>query len=148
MGVRITGLDTPFGGVSWEYTETAKHGVQELFYFLETKRLLTNPVEMEIKSWCASSAIEIKAKVAETLGKYDFNLETVACLRSMTDACNSFLDRLDAVPIEGIIYKNSSGDWEDLIFSNAMRTFRTTFKEKIELLSTAYNLKFAKNIPD
>lgn len=85
---------------------------------------------------------------AEILGRYDFNSEAAACLRSMVDACNSFLDRLDAVPIEGIIYKNSSGDWEDLIFSNAMRTFRTTFKEKIELLSTAYNLKFAKTIPD
>lgn len=148
MGIRITGLDTPFGGVSWEYTETAKHGIQELFHFLETKRILTNPIEMEIKSWCASSAIEIKTKIAEILGKYDFNAETTTCLRSMADACNSFLDRLDAVPIEGIIYKNNSGDWEDLVFSRAMRTFRTVFKEKVELLSTAYNLQFAKNIPD
>ena len=148
MGIRITGLDTPIGGVSWEYTETAKHGIQELFYFLETKRILTNPIEMEIKSWCASSAIEIKTKIAEILGKYDFNAETISCLRSMADACNSFLDRLDAVPNEGIIYKNSSGDWENFAYSKAMRTFRAILKEKIELLSTAYNLQFARNIPD
>ena len=38
MGIKITGIDTPFGGVSWEYTETSKNGIQELFYYLETKR--------------------------------------------------------------------------------------------------------------
>lgn len=148
MGVRITGIDTPFGGVSWEYTETAKHGIQELFYFLETKRVLTNPIEMEKKDWCSRSAIEIKTKIAEVLGKYHFNAETISCLRSMADACNSFLDCLDVVPNEDIIYKNSSGDWENIIYSKAMRTFRAVLKEKIELLSTAYNLQFTRNIPD
>ena len=148
MGIRITGVDTPLGGISWEYSETSKRGIKELFYFLEAKRILTNPVEMEIKSWCVVSTIEIKAKIAEILGKYDFNSETISCLRSMVDACNSFLDRLDAVPVEGIIYKNSNGDWENLIFSEAMRTFRATFKEKIDYLSTAYDLNFAKKIPD
>ena len=148
MGVRITGLDTPFGGLSWEYTETAKRGIQELFYYLETKRLLTNPVEMEIKSWCASSAIEIKTKIAEILGKYEFNKDTITSLRSMANACNAFLDQLDSVPIDRIIYKNSNGDWENLTFSSAMNSFRNVFKENIELLSSTYHLSFAQNIPE
>ena len=148
MGIRITGLDTPFGGVSWEYTETTKRGIQELFYYLETKRLLTNPVEMEIKSWCASSAIEIKTKIAEILGKYEFNKDTVTILRSMVNACNSFLDQLDSVSVDRIIYKNSNGDWEDITFSSAMHSFRNVFKENIELLSSVYHLSFAQDIPE
>ena len=51
MGIRITGIDVPFGGISWEYTETEKQAIQKLFFFLESKRLLTNPIEMEIKQW-------------------------------------------------------------------------------------------------
>ena len=46
MGIRITGVDTPLGGISWEYSETSKRGIKELLYFLEAKRILTNPVEM------------------------------------------------------------------------------------------------------
>ena len=39
MGVRITGIDTPLGGISWEYTEAEKNSIQEIFFFLESKRL-------------------------------------------------------------------------------------------------------------
>lgn len=83
MGIKITGIDTPFGGVSWEYTEISKNGIQELFYYLETKRILINPVEMELKSWCAQSAIEMKREIASILSKYKFNSDTVCWLRAM-----------------------------------------------------------------
>ena len=63
MGIRITGIDVPFGGISWEYTETEKQAIQKLFFFLESKRLLTNPIEMEIKQWCIESALEIKRRI-------------------------------------------------------------------------------------
>lgn len=85
MGIKITGIDTPFGGVSWEYTETSKNGIQELFYYLETKRILINPVEMEIKSWCVQSAIEMKREIASVLSKYKFNSDTICWLRAMIE---------------------------------------------------------------
>ena len=139
MGIKITGIDTPFGGVSWEYTETSKNGIQELFYYLETKRILINPVEMEIKSWCVQSAIEMKREIASVLSKYKFNSDTI---------CNLFLDSLSSVKNSGIIYKNSSGDWEDATFSRAMKQFRKVFKENILLLSQAYDIPFPNDIPD
>ena len=30
MGIRITGINVPFGGISWEYTETEKQEIQKL----------------------------------------------------------------------------------------------------------------------
>ena len=95
MGIRITEIDVPFGGVSWEYTEDAKHDIQSLLYFLETKRLLVDSAQMEVKSWCAKSAIEIKARLYDTIAKQNFDEETVSCLREMMDACNDFLNRLE-----------------------------------------------------
>lgn len=124
MSIKITGIDTPFGGVSWEYTETSKRGVQELFYYLETKRILTNPMEMEIKEWCSQSAIEMKKEIASILSKYKFNADTISRLRIMINACNTFLDDLTLVNRPGIIYKSNNGDWEDLRFSKAMKKFR------------------------
>ena len=40
-----------------------------MFYYLESKRILTNPMEMEIKEWSEKSAIEIKNKLVEILSK-------------------------------------------------------------------------------
>lgn len=50
MGIKITGVSVPFGGVSWEYTEPEKKYIQDLFFYLESKRVLTNPMDMEIKA--------------------------------------------------------------------------------------------------
>ena len=134
--------------IPWEYTETSKNGIQELFYYLETKRILINPVEMELKSWCAQSAIEMKREIASILSKYKFNSDTICWLRAMINACNLFLDSLGSVKSSGIIYKNSSGDWEDANFSRAMRQFRKVFKENILFLSQAYQIPFPNDIPD
>ena len=89
MGVRITGLDTPLGGMSWEYTDSEKKGIQQLFDYLETKRLLINPIEMEIKDWCISSAIEIKHEVYGINVKFDFQNGTKLLTKKMIDACNT-----------------------------------------------------------
>ncbi|WP_035316950.1 DUF6650 family protein [Clostridium sp. MSTE9] len=147
MGIKITGIDTPFGGVSWEFTETDKSGIQELFFFLEAKRLLVNPIEMEIKSWCEQSAIEIKNKLTQLLSQYSFNAETIETMRHMVNACNTFLDDLNKVSEQGIIYKNSNGDWANANFSIAMKKFRNIFREKISWLSDKYQIEFVKEIP-
>lgn len=148
MGIRVTGFDTPIGGLSWEYTANAKNGIQDLFYFLESKRILTNPMEMEIKSWCEEAAIEIKGKIVEIMSGYNFDGNSIHHLRLMIDACNAFLDKLANVDIQGIIYKNDKGDWEDIAFSRAMKELRKKFKDIISLFESAYELQFNKAIPD
>ena len=126
----------------------------EILYQDKALAVIVKPVGME-------SQAEIPAALTKALGgafypvhRLDLNVggvmvyarskEAAAALsRTIQDGAmvKEYVALVHGVPPE-------SGDWEDLIFSNAMRTFRTTFKEKIELLSTAYNLKFAKNIPD
>lgn len=148
MGIKITGIDTPFGGVSWEFTETAKSGIQDLFFFLEAKRILVSPIDMEIKSWCEQSAIEIRNKLTELLSRHDFNVETVEAIRCMVSACNTFLDDMSRVDEQGIIYKNGNGDWENDTFSIGMKKYRNFFREKINWLSEKYGLVFIKEIPE
>lgn len=148
MGIRITGIDTPFCGVSWEYTDTEKRGIQELFYYLESKRILVNPIEMEFRAWCEQSAIEMKNTLLRMLSKYDFAKPTVQQLRLLIDECNLFLDRMASVQETGIIWKNQNGDWADSNFSSAMKQFRRAFRDAISALSSAYSLAFEKEIPE
>ena len=73
MGIKLNGISVPIGGISWEYTESGQKGIQEMFYYLESKRLLINPKEMENKEWSEKSAIEIKNKLVDILSRYKYD---------------------------------------------------------------------------
>ena len=114
MGIKLNGISVPIGGISWEYTESGQKGIQEMFYYLESKRLLINPKEMEKKEWSEKSAIEIKNKLVDILSRYKYDQNIITIIKQMVDACNEFLDNMQRVEVRGILYKNLQSDWEDL----------------------------------
>lgn len=147
MGIKITGVSTPFGGISWEYNENEKSAIRKLFIFLESKRLLVDPISMEFPDQCAQSAIEIKHFIVELLIGSPFSSETEKCLSSMINECNDYLNGLNSRKRNHIIYKNQNGDWCDDNFSIIMKEFRSIFRENIEILSNNFKISFNKNIP-
>ena len=124
MGIKLNGISVPIGGISWEYTESGQKGIQEMFYYLESKRLLINPKEMEKKEWSEKSAIEIKNKLVDILSRYKYDQNIITIIKQMVDACNEFLDNMQRVEVRGILYKNLQSDWEDLEYGVAMKKFR------------------------
>ena len=147
MGIKLTGVSSPFGGISWEYSESEKECIKKLFVFLESKRLLVNPISMEIPDECAQSALEIKHFIVELMVKYSFSARTEKNLNSMIGGCNEYLDGLTNKKQNHIIYKNGHGDWYDADFSLIMKKIRSLFRENIEILSQNYEITFNKNIP-
>ena len=147
MGIKLNGISVPIGGISWEYTESGQKGIQEMFYYLESKRLLINPKEMEKKEWSEKSAIEIKNKLVDILSRYKYDQNIITIIKQMVDACNEFLDNMQRVEVRGILYKNLQSDWEDLEYGVAMKKFRKIFLDNIKLLAETYNITFSKEIP-
>lgn len=147
MRIKITGISSPFVGISWEYVENEKQYIQKLFYFLETKRLLVNPIDMELPNQCVGSALEIKDFIVKLLCNFKFSFDGERILKELCNACNDFLDGLNKKQRPHIIYKNHSGDWEDNDFSNIMKIFRTVFRTKIACMEKNYGLSFGKSIP-
>lgn len=147
MGIKLNGISVPIGGISWEYTESGQKGIQEMFYYLESKRLLINPKEMENKEWSEKSAIEIKNKLVDILSRYKYDQNIITIIKQMVDACNEFLDNMQRVEVRGILYKNLQSDWEDLEYAVAMKKFRKIFRDNIKLLAETYNITFSKEIP-
>lgn len=148
MKFRLTGINIPLVGISWEYTKEEKSSIQEMFYFLESKRLLVNPMEMETKSLCEQSALEIRNRITLILAEKKFSDDTEKSLRTMITACNNFLDDISNVDQTGIIYKNHNGDWENSTFSLSMKQFRKVIRDNINELSSRYDLTFHKIIPE
>lgn len=147
MGIKLNGISVPIGGISLEYTESGQKGIQEMFYYLESKRLLINPKEMENKEWSEKSAIEIKNKLVDILSRYKYDQNIITIIKQMVDACNEFLDNMQRVEVRGILYKNLQSDWEDLEYGVAMKKFRKIFRDNIKLLAETYNITFSKEIP-
>lgn len=147
MGMKINGVSIPIFGISWEYTESEKTAIKNLFIFLESKRLLVDPIKMELPDECALSAIEIKKFIVDLLINYTFSIDTENCLKSMLDSCNEYLNGLKLKERDHIIYKNQQGDWFDAKFSMIMKKFRSIFRNNIEVLSNNFNLTFNKKIP-
>lgn len=147
MKYELSGISTPFGGLSWSKNLTGKEMFTRLFLYLESKRILVNPIEMEKKEWCIESVLEIKSNLVALTKEVELKEFDLQAIREMIDFCNGFLDTVSPLELPVIIFKD--GDkWGDLTFDKAMKSFRKGFKTAIKKIEDEYNLKFTKIIPE
>ena len=95
MKYRINSISVPFGGISWEQYTTEKDRIEYLFFYLESKRILTNPIEMELPDQCVHSVLEIKAELVNIAKDFDFSSNVKKELRQLIQICNKYLDNLN-----------------------------------------------------
>lgn len=118
---------------------------QHLLLFLESKRILVNPMYMELKNECIASVLEIKKELVATTKDGLFDDSALAIIRSMLTACNDYLDcvRQDSIP--HLIYKDGKS-WADPTFEIAMKKFRKEFQQAIRQIESDYALKYRGKI--
>lgn len=150
MKYELNGISTPFGGISWNKTNSVKDKFSFLLLYLESKRILVNPIEMEKKEWCIESVLEIKRQIVSITEDTVFKKDDLSIIRNMIEACNQYLDTISFMNLPNIIFKSNKveGTWEDLNFDKAMKQFRKSFKKEIMAIEKCYHLSFDKMIPD
>lgn len=95
LGKRLTGVSTPVGGVSWETVPDIERDVlTRLVPFLEDRRVLYNPSEVEVPRHCVDSVLLMRRFLVEQSGLLPRDSELGQALRSMAGACRRFLDRV------------------------------------------------------
>lgn len=147
MKYEIDGISSPLGGVSWSKNTTAKERFRDLPLFLESKRILVNPIEMELKHECIESVLDIKSKLTSITKDIPFKGKDIDIIRILVDVCNKFLDTVKDDKIPHLIYKKDNISWIDYQLDTAMKDFRTAFREQIRVIEDKYKLCFNKNIP-
>jgi hypothetical protein len=88
----LTGLSTPIFGVSWNPPKAEVTAARKIIAFLEDRRVLYNPYQMEDPRHCKSSVIEIRQFFTKELGTLTDKDGLAANLRAMRAACRNFLD--------------------------------------------------------
>jgi hypothetical protein len=94
IAAHFTGLSLPVFGVSWNPPKPEVQLAQRLVNFLEDRRVLYNPCEMEVPEHCIRSVVEIRLFLTELLGELPSRQGLPEHIRAMRAACRRFLDQL------------------------------------------------------
>lgn len=130
----------PYGGVPWVVpTSEDRDKVRKLFLFLEDRRVLYNPDELEVRAQVESSVDQIRQtclKVLEDLGERDFANVPV---RAIQQACRRFQDESQMVFKHFMPYPRM--DELNAGFFNALGAMRATIGHQVALLAAYYDLE-------
>jgi hypothetical protein len=137
---RLTGISTPLGGVSWQSTDLEVSAARRVIAFLEDRRVLYAPEEMEVASHCVDSVLEIRRFLSGELGKLETKSEFAASLRAMRAACRKFLDRVAVDGRETVLYANHHGHWASWTFYSALGEMRGTFGVHLAKIAAEFKL--------
>lgn len=136
---RLTGISTPFGGASWQPPELEIAGARRVIAFLEDRRVLYDPCEMEVPDHCVPAVIDIRHHLSHELGKLEGGSELAASLQAMRAACWKFLDRVGTDGLQGIRYA-SGGGFQSWTFGSAVGELRGTFGIHLAKIAAQFHL--------
>jgi len=94
IALSLTGISTPVFGISWNPPELERDIVRKLIVFLEDRRALFNPFDIEMPVYVDRSIIEIRHELTEILKVLGENSDISQHVRALRAACRKFLDEI------------------------------------------------------
>jgi hypothetical protein len=83
----LTGFSTPVFGISWNPSESDRDIVRKVITFLEDRRALYNPYNIETPICVDQSILDIRKVLTDTLQKLADDPDISPHLRAMRAAC-------------------------------------------------------------
>jgi hypothetical protein len=100
--VRITGVSTLWGGLSWEYRESDADVVQRLFNFLEDRRVLSEELNAQTFFYVGVSVKEIRDRLTQAIdaaSKEDLR-SWLKAIQAELRHFNTSLERIDSSGVD------------------------------------------------
>lgn len=90
---RITGISVPFGGVQWaDPGPSEAEIVRRFLIFLEDRRVLYNPFQLEAEQQVENSVHQIREECTRTLQALPADAAAATPIRAIRAACRRFQD--------------------------------------------------------
>jgi hypothetical protein len=139
---RITGFSTPIGGLQWEPPEDERKIARAFLTFLEDRRVLFNPYQLEIEEQVVQSLLTIREKATEAIARLPEGSQAVAPIKAIRAACRRFLDEphADYRHLEHRMWHRGYPGGGDSGFFVALGELRATVGMQVANLAVAYGL--------
>jgi hypothetical protein len=137
---RITGITCPVFGVNWQPPEADRTVARRVVTFLEDRRVLYTPSEMEVPEHCVSSVLQMREHLTRELQGLTTEKELADHLRAMRAACRKFLNVACGGSEEVVRFGGHRGHWASWTFNSAVGELRGTFGHHVAALAAQYGL--------
>ena len=136
---RLTGFSCPIFGVSWNPGEAEVTTARRILAFLEDRRVLYSPYELELPAHCVHSIQSMRAFLTQELGMA-LPDELAANLRAMRAACRKFLNTMAALDARQQIDSQYFGGIDQWEFNAALGELRSSFGVHIAMIAAQNGL--------
>ena len=139
---KITGFSTPVFGMQWTPPSKEREIAKSVVTFLEDRRVLYNPTELELPHHCISSVIEIRHFLTTKMNDLDQNGELAKNLKTMRAACRKFLDSAQRLDVQHF----SHGSYQSWVFYSSLGEMRGLFGMCLSQILLSYGLDIEKDL--
>jgi len=131
---RLTGISCPIAGVSWTPPLDEQDKARRLLVFLEDRRVLYNPYEMEIGPHVVDSVLEIRKRLVADLEDVEKDSLLGESMAALSAACRAFLNKTEFSPGHRIYGP----------FTTALGELRALFGVHLARLVCGYDLEVSE----
>jgi hypothetical protein len=133
---RLTGFSVPVFGVSWNPPEPEIKTARRIISFLEDRRVLYSPYELEVPEHCVQSIIEIRHFLTGEIATLPSDSELSDTLRALRATCRKFLDSAQANLPPG----RPRGSFTDWTFNSGLGELRGIFGIHLAKIAAQHGL--------
>ena len=116
----LTGFSTPIFGVSWNPLQLEVTVAHKTITFLEDRRVLYAPFEMELPAYCVRSVLEIREFLTDQIGALASDSQLASNLSAMRGACRKFLNEVGDESSDIIQFGSRQNHWASWVFNSAI----------------------------
>jgi len=141
---RITGFSTPVFGISWKPPKPEVATARRVLAFLEDRRVLYNPYQMEVADQCIHSVLDIRQFLTDVVGQLDDKSKLAEHLRAIRAACRAFLDE-NSTGSRRVLRSSWAGPFESSFFT-ALGELRSAIGVHIAAIAVMHGLDVEANL--
>jgi Family of unknown function (DUF6650) len=141
---RITGFSTPFFGVQWTPPSAERDAVRAFLTFLEDRRALYVPYDLEVFRFVVPSVQEIRHRCTETLAALPEASRAVTPVRAIRAACRQFLEqpRLDMANLPRHLLRS----YDTSVFYTSLGELRAIVGLQVGVLALLYEIELESEL--